>query len=373
MIKQVPQRFYSLDVLRGVAALSVVLWHWQHFFLPLNRQGEKLVMDQQPFFAFLYIFYQYGNIAVQLFFCISGFIFFWLYSQRIADKTITLKKFSILRLSRLYPLHLVTLILVLAGQSAYREITNSCFVYKVNDLYHFVLNFFFISSWGFEQDFSFNGPVWSVSVEILLYTAFFFFCRIFQRNIFALLAAVIAGHTLVARLNVAIATGVECFFLGALIYVAYEKIVKSGDRWKIAGWLPFVTALAWLIAIIGGHPNSIFTLDIAPWIIQKIASYWVVFILFPLAVGSLALLETQRGTLGRRLAFIGDISYSSYLIHFPLQLAAALITASLSIGQSIFYSPWFMLLFFLVLILLSLASYRYFETPMQNYLRRKLK
>jgi len=31
-----PSRFYSLDVLRGVAALSVVLWHWQHV-LALDR------------------------------------------------------------------------------------------------------------------------------------------------------------------------------------------------------------------------------------------------------------------------------------------------------------------------------------------------
>ena len=29
---QMPKRFHSLDVVRGIAALSVVLWHWQHFF-----------------------------------------------------------------------------------------------------------------------------------------------------------------------------------------------------------------------------------------------------------------------------------------------------------------------------------------------------
>src|SRR5262249_54324308 len=28
-----PRHFYSLDALRGVAALVVVFWHWQHFFV----------------------------------------------------------------------------------------------------------------------------------------------------------------------------------------------------------------------------------------------------------------------------------------------------------------------------------------------------
>ena len=26
-----PNRLYNLDVARGIASLSVVLWHWQHF------------------------------------------------------------------------------------------------------------------------------------------------------------------------------------------------------------------------------------------------------------------------------------------------------------------------------------------------------
>ncbi|MDE2367149.1 MAG: hypothetical protein KGM95_09475, partial [Betaproteobacteria bacterium] len=40
------ERFYSLDVLRGIAALSVVLWHWQHFFVGKNH--EALVVANLP-------------------------------------------------------------------------------------------------------------------------------------------------------------------------------------------------------------------------------------------------------------------------------------------------------------------------------------
>ncbi|MGB6175756.1 MAG: acyltransferase family protein, partial [Methylocella sp.] len=89
--------FYSLDVLRGVAALSVVLWHWQHFFLPLNKLGVSFSIEQQPMFEVLYVFYEKGYLAVRLFFCLSGFIFFWLYSERIAEKALAQGAFAVLR------------------------------------------------------------------------------------------------------------------------------------------------------------------------------------------------------------------------------------------------------------------------------------
>ena len=38
----------------------------------------------------------------------------------------------------------------------------------------FILNFFLVSGWGFEKGPSFNGPVWSVSVEIIIYFFFFY-------------------------------------------------------------------------------------------------------------------------------------------------------------------------------------------------------
>lgn len=368
-----PQRFYSLDVLRGVASLSVVLWHWQVFFLPFNKLGVESSIDKQPLFDVLSFFYKNGVVAVQLFFCLSGFIFFWLYSIRIANKTISLGSFSVLRLSRLYPLHFITLIFVAAGQIVYTGITNMSFVYPFNDTYHFLLNLFFVSSWGLEKGLSFNGPIWSVSIEVLLYAMFFVFCRIFRQNLTVLILIALIGY-FVQRYNHAIGSGVMCFFLGGIAFIAYEKILKGGDTWKVSIWLPLITSIAWLVTISVTSSNHVLTIFIeeAPWILQKIISNFVVVALFPMTVMSLALIETKKGTLGKRWAFVGDISYSSYLLHFPLQLATVLVTAKLAISQELFYSPWFMALFFMVLIMISLASHRYFEVPMQHYLRLRL-
>ncbi len=324
-------------------------------------------VDKQPLFEVLYIFYKNGHAAVQLFFCLSGFIFFWLYSQRIADKAISLKSFSVLRLSRLYPLHFATLIFVAIGQFAYAGITNSSFVYPFNDAYHLLLNLIFASSWGLEKGHSFNAPIWSVSVEILLYSIFFVFCRIFYRNIIVLISAIVLGY-FAYRFNSFVGSGIIYFFLGGLVFIAYRKIIKSGDSWKVSIWLPFIAFVAWLAPIVATNPNHGLAFYENYSIIRQIVSNFSLA-LFPLTIMSLALVETKRGTLGKRFSFVGDISYSSYLLHFPLQLAAALVTTKLGINQGIFYSPLFMALFFFVLILVSLDSHRYFEVPMQCYLR----
>ena len=66
------QRFYLLDILRGLASLTVVVWHYQHFFF---IAPETLPLDfdrsQQPFYWILFPFYEQGLRAVQLFFALS--------------------------------------------------------------------------------------------------------------------------------------------------------------------------------------------------------------------------------------------------------------------------------------------------------------
>ncbi|MDD5037061.1 MAG: acyltransferase [Methylococcaceae bacterium] len=365
-----PNRFYSLDVLRGVAAFSVVFWHWQHFFSPLNKQGVLFSIEKQPLFDALFIFYYRGNAAVQLFFVLSGFIFFWLYSKRVAERTITLRSFAVLRLSRLYPLHFVSLIFVAVGQAAYTRITNTYFVYPFNDGYHFLLNLFFASSWGFEKGNAFNAPIWSVSVEVLVYAIFFAFCRFFPRNIIILIFAVIIGLYLSSTLNSAIAGGFTLFFIGGLSFIAYEKIIKTDYALNISVYLPIITTILWLTIIETLNPAHRFTFAGLHWIIQK-TDVNPIYFLYPMTIISLALIETRRGTLGKRLSYIGDISYSMYLLHFPLQLVVATVTARLAIDQALFYSPWFMASFFFALILASFASHRLFEVPMQRFLRRQ--
>jgi peptidoglycan/LPS O-acetylase OafA/YrhL len=142
-----------------------------------GSQPGAFAMERLPLFEVLFPFYTDGWLAVDLFFSLSGFVFYWLYARAVAEQAITLRNFAVLRFSRLYPLHFATLLAIAAGQLWFMRSTGSYFVYPENDAEHFLLNLFFVSSWGFERGYSFNGPVWSVSVEMLLYLVFFAYCR----------------------------------------------------------------------------------------------------------------------------------------------------------------------------------------------------
>lgn len=88
---------------------------------------------------------------------------------------------------------------------------------------------------------------------------------------------------------------------------------------------------------------------------------------FPAIIVALSINEDRLKSIASRLRWLGDISYSSYLIHFPLLLL--LVTTAAYSGIAISPSPWLLLAYLSVLIALSLVSFHYFETPIQRLLR----
>ncbi len=93
----------------------------------------------------------------------------------------------------------------------------------------------------------------------------------------------------------------------------------------------------------------------------------------PLTIASLALQEQVLGRRWRRLSFLGDISYSTYLLHFPLQLLCVLAALHFGWKPALFMHPLAMLGFFAALIGLGALSYAGFERPLQRILRGGVK
>ena len=108
------------------------------------------------------------------------------------------------------------------------------------------------------------------------------------------------------------------------------------------------------------------------WIIKMLLSNLPTLLLFSLTILALVLLEYRVGPIGQSLSFLGDISYLSYLLHFPLQLFVVILALRFNVDHSLYYSGWAMAGFFVVLLTLSLASHRYVEIPMQRFLRKRL-
>ncbi len=346
-----PSRIHSLDTLRGIAALSVVLWHWQHFFYSANKPGVYEI-ERQPFYDSLSMFYRHGSLAVELFFCISGFVFFWLYSRKISSGNISPAKFFIDRFSRLYPLHIITFLIVAALQLYYIKINQSYFIYQLNDIYHALLNIFLIPSWGFENGYSFNGPIWSVSIEAMLYCVFFVIC-IRNSSIIFLTSCLIGFGLFIYPDSHKIGIGFLAFFCGGAAFIALEKAIKIFGR-RIAAITSIVIAFAALSYLILSTQINILILT---------------GLIFPTLITALISIELLIPKLFTRTTFIGDLSYSSYLIHFPLQIVFAIVFDHFGFNRSIFYSLWMLPLFMAILIPLSFASHRLFEVPAQRAIR----
>jgi peptidoglycan/LPS O-acetylase OafA/YrhL len=341
-----------------------VVFHWRHF-LDGRLHAAASPIDL-PFYASLRLLYDYGRNAVELFFVLSGFIFHWLYARRIANREVSAGEFFIRRFSRLYPLHFATLLFVAIAQLAYWSKTGSTFVYEHNDAYHFQLHVFMISEWGFADGPSFNGPVWSVSIEVALYLLFFLVCRWIGANAWLPLAAVGIGYVLDATHPTAITHAMIPFFAGGVAHAAFDRIVRR-DRTAIALTLlvPLTLAL-WALAV-SGVTTSLWRMHTSgAWRAYQLCTG---ALLLPVTILCLAVLETRHGTIARHAAVLGDVSYSSYLLHFPLQLLCALLVMTAGIEPSILVSRPFMLAFFAVLLALSYASYRWFERPIQLRLR----
>lgn len=362
-----PARFHSLDALRGIAAWIVVIFHYRNLLTVNGRFGPDYDQGALPFHAVLRIVHERGWLAVDFFFVLSGFVFFWLYGDKVHRRAISFGAFARLRFARLYPLHLLMLLAVAAGQSVFDALAGGSefFAYSTNTLYYFTLNLLFISAWGFGSPYSFNGPVWSISIEVFLYILFFVFCSAHRIRLAGVLLVSAIGLVASYKFGSLLGRGVFAFFLGGATYLAYARICRSSRAVLCTRAVLLACAATWL-AVLATYYGPWSLRDALP---ERLLLVVPVAFAFPLTVLSFALLESRGRPILKRWAFLGDISYSVYLIHFPLQVAVMVGFVALGADRSIVYSGAFFGAFLLALLPLSMLSYRYVERPMQTLLR----
>ncbi|KUR76500.1 acyltransferase [Novosphingobium sp. FSW06-99] len=363
-LARLPKRhFNALDLSRLLAACAVLFWHYQHFFVPPVSFEFHVRRSISPFYHQLAWIYDYGHVAVEYFWAVSGFVFAHVY---LADPQAR-GRFWPARLARLWPLHLLTLGVVAVLQAIYTAINGTAFIYHHQDWWHFVLNVFMAQTWGWQVNQSYNGPTWSLSTEILAYAAFWVLLPALRRMPLALSAPVVlAMFALVfadilppgapaETMGAKLATVVNCvgyFFAGVMVYGA-----------ALRGWLtvPRLIALAPLLAFAGYALSG-----------MKLHGHDAAILAGTMAAlcAMLAIDLTDRDDalrLGRQL---GDASYGIYLWHFPLQLALVLLVDATIGTRMVFRQPVFLVIFVGASILAGFASHRWIERPAQRAVMR---
>lgn len=345
--------------MRFVAAFSILFWHYQNFWwTPLGVQ--HLVGTDEPLYRFFFPLYEFGRYAVQVFWVISGYIFFWKYRRTVAARSIGPRTFLVLRFSRLYPLHLATLLLVALLQWWYVGMRGVPFVYQHDNWYHFMLQLFLASNWGFEQASSFNGPIWSISIEVLVYGLFFMVLRHLGSHAllnFVVILAALGGYVLTHRSP--IFECVMCFYLGGMCAIAAGTRLAREHRAVFLG-----LALGMLAVAAAGV--TLFDASHAKFVIQCLITAGIAALVYVMA----DYVRVPPSLVGP-IRNAGNMTYSTYLIHFPVQLAVAVVCTSMGAAiprQSVLFFGCYIA----VVLVLAVGLYRFLEVPCQSLLRRRL-
>jgi peptidoglycan/LPS O-acetylase OafA/YrhL len=342
-------KLLGLEAQRFVTAFAVLTWHYKHFAYAAGMPAD-FAKTQLPFYSLLYPFYEAGNFGVCVFWAISGFIFFLKYRDAISNRSIGAWAFFAFRLSRLYPLHIVTLLLVASLQPIYYYLNGSFFIYSYNDIQSFVLQLFMASNWGPNPVLSFNGPIWSVSAEIVVYAAFFLALRFVTRSV--LLNVFVIG--ICTNLTTPIGFCFCCFYVGGLAAIGRQAMARWQFQLPIeaAAWCAAVGVAAWLW-LFSRHAMP-------PYGIVLLAMFILLFCLS----GNVPLSPPWQ----RLLEAAGSMTYSSYLLQFPIQLVAVIGYTTLRCPIPL-YDDLFFAIFVGATLLASFFSYRYFEAPAQTLIR----
>jgi peptidoglycan/LPS O-acetylase OafA/YrhL len=152
-------RFTALDSLRGISASIIVFVH---------LEGDALVKSMP--------LVKNGGLFVDFFFVLSGFVIASSYGQRLADG-FSISSFMLLRLGRIFPLHIFVLLLylpvaLLKGGYSLFDFIDASLLLQVWTPYAWPGH---INPW--------NPPSWSISAEVWTYLLFAIICGI-SRSIF---------------------------------------------------------------------------------------------------------------------------------------------------------------------------------------------
>ena len=164
-IKRAPE-IRALTGARVIPVLLILLFHYHEWYGYTGTPWYDTVVSK-------------GYIWVEFFFALSGFILFYVYGPRLGERfsATAIGGFLAARVSRIYPLQLVTLLAVVVMEGDRRILQTHLIgvsFWKVPTFPGrtwdtFVSNLFMIQAWNIHDVMSWNPAAWFVSVEFFLY------------------------------------------------------------------------------------------------------------------------------------------------------------------------------------------------------------
>lgn len=380
MNNQIP----SLTPLRGMAAILVVLYHFQLIGRAslFPAQFDVQVIDK------LYL-------MVDLFFVLSGFIILHVYGKSFENRLDgrAFRAFLSARFARIYPIHLLTLgwMLFLYFLIDSRGIQLNPIMYQQMDPGAISTSVLLIHALGMHWEAVWNTPSWSISTEWWAYMAFpllawsLYGAKAWQR--WALVLAIIGAYLLIVYyfypLTISVRRAWIPFPAGAENLHSINVITGPAMLRCLCGFMLgmltyYLYAKKWAYRFLN-HSGLLGGTWIA--LIGLLYMGWMSDILVCFIFAAIILMTAYNTGMGKQILdnrvmrYLGDISYSVYMVHMPLlftQRVVAMLArpvASDTVGPP--PSPgWLEFGLFLgITIVLATLSYYGIEKPMRSLLK----
>jgi peptidoglycan/LPS O-acetylase OafA/YrhL len=335
--------FHTLDALRGIAAIGVVVFHLSAAFTPMAAPG--------------------GYLAVDLFFMMSGVVLSHAYEARFQAGMGTFG-FMRARLIRLYPLYLlgtlfgmvVTLASLLGRNSNQWNLSS---LLEASLLGLMVVPDFFTGRAN-RMLFPLNIPSWSLFLELLVNLLFVAaWPRLTSRRLMAIaslsggavvLAIAHQGNIDQGSVGASLAGGLARTLFGFSVGVLIARHLRRlPSRQSNLGVLAIVAVV--LVAIVG-------------WPTGELRAVWdavCVLVVFPLVVYAGTAIDPST-RLQRVATFLGVTSYAIYVLHSPL---FSLLHSTLRVG-----APYLGIAVLALLLIGCWLVDRYVDMPIRRRLNR---
>jgi len=298
-------RYLPVDAMRGIAALSVLLFHL------LRSSAQSGVLDR-VFPGPLKVVSDYARSGVAIFFVISGFVIAYTtrdLGPRVRDGV----RFSIRRQVRLDPpyyLVIAGVVFVFSFEHLVPGLVSQHFTLK-----EVLLNLFYLQ--GIAGVPSVLAVAWSLCLEVQFYV---------------FVTLLVIGSGLLVRDGAGRARRQQVVRIGALgmgaVSLAFPFLGFSSGPWFVGTWWMFCfgMVICWFaIGQLSGVASLTATGILALWCValqatgrgDRWGSEWIA-LLSGVAILVIVMTGQMNWRPPRSLLFFGSISYSLYLVHLPV-------------------------------------------------------
>lgn len=313
-----------------------------------------------------------GECGVSFFFILSGFVLSLSNADRIGQGTFDTRRLFIRQLFKLYPLHLLTMVLMLAMEMRLGQYYSPIVL---------MANALLVQSWVPSDSFYFvaNGSSWFLCDILFFYLIFrLLYTRIVGMNrsrlcvlivavlaVYIMIMCMVPDHLINPILYANPMLRILDFSIGILLYRVYVSQWSNGIKNKLESVSSWVKTLTEILLVI----SVCLLAAVYPDMPQRVRTVFLFWTVLPAVILYFAIADHSGGMLtrllhNRWLIWAGSITFEIYLIHIPVvRLTDSLVAhtgflADSDIAYFLFYS--------VVLITVSVLIQRWFVNPISK-------